>query len=79
MPRAEHFPDMKAVFVPTPSTNNELGVKGAGEAGCCGAPTALVHAVLDALRPLGVVEIDMPLTPNRVWHAIQSARVKGAA
>ncbi|MQA66685.1 MAG: molybdopterin-dependent oxidoreductase [Alphaproteobacteria bacterium] len=79
MPRAEHFPDMKAVFVPTPSTNNELGVKGAGEAGCCGAPTALVHAVLDALRPLGVAEIDMPLTPNRVWHTIQSARVKGAA
>ena len=79
MPRAEHFPDMKAVFVPTLSTNNELGVKGAGEAGCCGAPTALVHAVLNALKPLGVKEIDMPLTPNRVWHAIQNARVKGAA
>jgi carbon-monoxide dehydrogenase large subunit len=79
MPRAEHFPDMKAVFVPTPSTNNELGVKGAGEAGCCGAPTALVHAVLNALKPLGVAEIDMPLTPNRVWHAIQNAKVKGAA
>lgn len=79
MPRAEHFPNMKAVFVPTMSTNNELGVKGAGEAGCCGAPTAFVHAVLDALRPLGVQHIDMPLTPNRVWHAIQNAKLKGAA
>ncbi len=79
MPRAKHFPHMKAVFCPTPSTNNELGVKGAGEAGCCGAPTALVHAVLDALKPLGVEHIDMPLTPNRVWQAIQNAKTKGAA
>lgn len=79
MPRAHHFPDVKAIFVPTMSTNNDLGVKGAGEAGACGAPTAFVHAVLDALRPLGVNHIEMPLTPNRVWRAIQDAKQKGAA
>jgi carbon-monoxide dehydrogenase large subunit len=79
MPRAQHFPEMRAVFCPTPSTNNELGVKGAGEAGCCGAPTALVHAVLNALEPLGVSDIDMPLTPNRIWQAIQDAQKKGVA
>ncbi len=79
MPRAHHFPDMKAVFSPTMSTNNDLGVKGAGEAGACGAPTAFVHAVLDALRPLGVEHIEMPLTPSRVWQAIQAAKRKGAA
>ncbi len=74
MPRAHHLPRMRSGFSPTPSTNNELGVKGAGEAGCCGAPSALVLAVLDALRPLGVGHIDMPLTPNRVWRAINEAR-----
>ncbi len=79
MPKAHHFPHMEAHFVPVPTPNNELGVKGAGEAGCCGAPTAFVHAVLDALKPLGIRHIDMPLTPNRVWRAIHEARSKGVA
>ena len=79
MPRAHHFPRMEAHFVPVPTPNNELGVKGAGEAGCCGAPTALVHAVLSALKPLGIKHIDMPLTPDRVWHVINQAKSKGAA
>jgi carbon-monoxide dehydrogenase large subunit len=79
MPRAHHLPLMEAHFNPIPSTNNELGVKGAGEAGCCGAPPSLVNAVLDALKPLGVTHLDMPLTPNNVWHAIQDAKDKGAS
>jgi carbon-monoxide dehydrogenase large subunit len=74
MPRAHHFPPIRTGFSPTPSTNNELGVKGAGEGGCIVAPSALVIALLDALRPLGVEHIDMPLTPNRVWNAIRSAK-----
>ena len=50
-----------------PCTHNPLGAKGCGEAGSIGAPAAVVNAVLDALSPLGVTAIDMPLTPERVW------------
>jgi carbon-monoxide dehydrogenase large subunit len=52
---------------------NPLGAKGAGEAGTIAAPAALVSAVLDALRPLGVTGLEMPLSPARVWAAIQAA------
>jgi aerobic carbon-monoxide dehydrogenase large subunit len=76
MPRAHHLPHLRTAFSPTPSTNNELGVKGAGEGGCVVAPSALVIAVLNALRPLGVTHLDMPLTPERVWRAIQKAKEK---
>jgi carbon-monoxide dehydrogenase large subunit len=79
MPRAEHLPHVKALFNVIPCKTNELGVKGAGEAGACGAPGALVSAVVDALRPLGVRHIDMPLSPERVWRAIAEAKsVAGA-
>ena len=47
--------------------------KGAGEAGATGAPPAVVGAILDALRPLGITPTDMPATPNKIWHALQSA------
>ncbi len=60
-----------------PSTTNPLGVKGAGEAGAIGAPPAVIGAMLDALRPLGVEHIDMPATPSRVWEAIQRAQANG--
>ena len=56
-----------------PCTHNPLGAKGCGEAGAIGAPAAIVSAVLDALHPFGVTEIEMPLTPNRVWTAIKTA------
>ncbi|MDH3239367.1 MAG: xanthine dehydrogenase family protein molybdopterin-binding subunit [Alphaproteobacteria bacterium] len=79
MPRAKHLSDIKAAFNPIPSTNNELGVKGAGEAGCCGAPPAFVNAVLNALEPLGVKHLDMPLTPNNIWHAIHNTESEGAS
>ena len=49
-------------------------MKGVGEAGCVGAPPAVIGAILDALRPLGVEHIDMPATPHRVWQAIQRNR-----
>jgi carbon-monoxide dehydrogenase large subunit len=57
---------------------NPLGAKGCGEAGTIGATPAVVNAVLDALAPLGVTHLDMPLTPARVWTAIQAARADAA-
>ena len=59
----------------TPATTNPLGTKGVGEAGAIAAPPAVFNAVLDALRPLGVVDVPMPCTPHRVWRAIQAARL----
>ena len=61
------------------ATTNPLGVKGAGEAGATGAPPAVVGAILDALRPLGITHIDMPATPNKIWQALQSASATKAA
>jgi carbon-monoxide dehydrogenase large subunit len=57
----------------SPSTTNDLGSKGVGEAGCIASTPAVVNAIVDALRPLGVNDIRMPCTPERVWRAIQSA------
>ena len=70
MPRASHMADIDVHFHEVMDPNNELGVKGIGEGGACGAPPAVVHAVLDALRPAGVTAIDMPLTPERIWRAL---------
>ncbi|MFN4282725.1 MAG: xanthine dehydrogenase family protein molybdopterin-binding subunit [Alphaproteobacteria bacterium] len=78
MPRASDFPMIGIYFNSVPSPTNDLGVKGAGEAGACGAPPALVHAALDALKDYGIRHIDMPLTPEKVWRAIQDAK-KGKA
>jgi carbon-monoxide dehydrogenase large subunit len=58
----------------TPSPTNTLGVKGVGEAATIACSPAVVSSVLDALSPLGVTQLDMPLTPMRVWNAIQEAR-----
>jgi carbon-monoxide dehydrogenase large subunit len=75
MPRADDLPlHYELDFVDVPAKTNPLGVKGIGEAGCVGAPPAVMLAVLDALKPLGVEQLDMPATPHRVWQAIQSAR-----
>ena len=74
MPKARHIPDLVVANNENePSTSNELGVKGAGEGGCCGAPSAIINATLNALKPLGVKHIDMPLTSEKVWRAIQTA------
>ncbi len=75
LPRAADTPPaFLSHFHPVPATTNPLGVKGCGEAGCAGALPAVMNAVVDALRPLGVTHIDMPATPERVWSAIRAAR-----
>ena len=58
----------------TMCTHNPLGAKGCGEAGAIAAPAAVVGALLDALAPLGVTDLEMPATPHRVWQAIMRAR-----
>ena len=73
MPRAADFPAFAVGSNPVPTAVNPLGVKGAGEAGAVGALPCVANAVVDALRPLGVHEIGMPATPERVWRAIRAA------
>ena len=72
LPRASQVPDVDVHFNEVLDPNNELGVKGIGEGGACGAPPAIVNAVLDALKERGVRQIDMPLTPEKVWRAINA-------
>jgi aerobic carbon-monoxide dehydrogenase large subunit len=75
MPRADDLPSFHVETVRgTPCTHNPLGVKGCGEAGAIGSPPAVMNAILDALGPLGVTDLDMPATPYLVWQAIQAAR-----
>ena len=74
LPTAEMTPEFVTTTIETPSPMNPLGVKGMGEGPTTGAPPAVVNAVVDALRSFGVSDIDMPLTPERVWRAIESAR-----
>jgi aerobic carbon-monoxide dehydrogenase large subunit len=74
MPRADDFPEFKLGHVCTPCTHNPLGTKGCGEAGAIGSPPAVINAVLDALREVGVKDFDMPASPARVWEAIQAAK-----
>jgi carbon-monoxide dehydrogenase large subunit len=76
MPRADDFPDMQVESNPVPTKLNPLGAKGAGEAGTVGALPAVMNAVLDALAPLGVRALDMPATSERVWQAMQAARLR---
>ena len=77
LPRADDMPPLRLDRMCTPSPFNTLGAKGAGEAGAIGAPPAIVNAVLDALAPLGVRHVDMPLAPERVWRAIRAADEPG--
>ena len=73
MPRADDMPLMTLDYYEgSPTAKNPLGVKGAGEAGCCGAPPAIVNAVLDALKDHGVTHIEMPMTPEAVWRSIHA-------
>ena len=70
VPKAEHVPEMETDSTETPCPHNPLGVKGVGEAGTIAAPPAVVNAVIDALEPFGVERVDMPLTPETVWSAV---------
>jgi carbon-monoxide dehydrogenase large subunit len=75
LPRADDLPSFNLTLAELPTLSNPLGVKGSGQAGCIAAPQTIVHAILDALAPLGIDHIDMPATPERVWRAIRDARL----
>jgi carbon-monoxide dehydrogenase large subunit len=78
MPRATDLSAIEIGSNPVPTKTNPLGVKGAGEAGNVGSLPAVANAVIDALSPFGIGEIDMPATPERIWRAIAASRT-GAA
>ena len=71
IPRAEDIPDYVLGSTVTPTSVNPLGVKGVGEAGTIGATPAIANAVMDALRPLGVKHLDLPLSPEKIWRSMQ--------
>ncbi len=71
MPRADQFPKFEIGRIETPSPHNPLGVKGAGEMGTIASTVAVANAVMDALAPLNIRHLDMPLTPNKIWSAMQ--------
>ncbi|MCI0583926.1 MAG: xanthine dehydrogenase family protein molybdopterin-binding subunit [Chloroflexi bacterium] len=74
LPRASWFPPLELDETVTPSPVNPIGVKGVGEAGAIASTAAVANAVNDALRPLGIRHVDMPLTPQSVWKAMQAAK-----
>jgi len=74
LPSAAELPMFETDRTETPSPTNSLGVKGVGEAGTIAASAAVTNAVIDALRPAGVKYLNMPLTPMRVWEALQQAQ-----
>ncbi len=76
MPRADSTPPFNFAYTEVPTDRNALGLKGAGEAGTIGATPAVVNAVLDALAPLGITHLDMPLTPLKIWEALAAAKVR---
>ena len=76
MPRAGDMPEIGFESLPVPAKNNPLGVKGCGEAGCAGALTSVMNAIVNALSDYGIANIEMPATPERVWKAIQDAKAQ---
>lgn len=79
MPRAADFPSFWVGNHVTSCTHNPIGAKGVGEVGAIGVPPAVINAVLDALAPLGVTDIDMPATPEKVWRALSAQPATQAA
>jgi carbon-monoxide dehydrogenase large subunit len=75
VPRASFLPSIELGSTETPSPTNPLGVKGVGETGSIASTPAVVNAVVDALSSLGIRHLDMPLTPEKVWRAMQSAKM----
>jgi aerobic carbon-monoxide dehydrogenase large subunit len=74
LPRSEMLQEVKLYDHSVPSPTNPLGAKGAGEAGTTGAIPAVANAVIDALRPLGIHQLDFPYSPARLWQAIQKRK-----
>jgi aerobic carbon-monoxide dehydrogenase large subunit len=79
MPRADNLPSFTVDTHVTLCTHNPLGVKGCGEAGAIGAPIAIMNAVIHALSPLGITDLTMPATPEKVWRAIAEQTMPQAA
>jgi CO/xanthine dehydrogenase Mo-binding subunit len=79
MPRADDLPPIAVATQSTPCRHNPLGVKGCGEVGTIASPATVMSAVVDALTPYGITHLDMPATPQRIWHAIRSAHQPAAA
>ncbi len=74
VPKADDLPSFETGHTVTPSPRTALGVKGIGESATIGSTPAITNAVLDALAPLGVKHLDIPLTPDRIWQVIAVAR-----
>jgi carbon-monoxide dehydrogenase large subunit len=74
MPRSDRLPSFVTKIVEVLSPTNPLGIKAGGEGGTTGAPAAIVSAIADALAPFGIDDIKMPVTPYRIWDAIQSRK-----
>ena len=79
IPSAADLPSFESVLTETPSPNNPLGFKGIAESGTIGAPPALQNAAIDALAHFGVRHMDMPVTPERVWRALNGNGSRAAA
>ncbi len=79
MPRADGVPSMTVSTVEVPCKNNEMGVKGCGEAGSVASPASVINGIIDALQHLGVTEVDMPATPEAIWQVIQAHKGAVAA
>ncbi len=79
LPRADDMPQISLHEMQTPSPVNPLGAKGVGEAGTIGAPAAILNAAIDALAPLGVTDLQMPLTSQTLWQAMSEAKTRKAA
>jgi aerobic carbon-monoxide dehydrogenase large subunit len=77
VPSAAEMPGIETASTVTPSPTNPMGVKGVGEAGTIASTPAVMNAIVDALAPIGVTDLDMPASPQRVWGAIQNARRRG--
>jgi carbon-monoxide dehydrogenase large subunit len=76
MPRAHDAPMINVASHPVPTKSNPLGAKGCGEAGTSGGLPSIANAVIDALSEYGIRHLEMPMTPSRIWHAIQDAKAK---
>ena len=79
MPRAHDVPMITVASHPVPTKSNPLGAKGCGEAGTSGGLPAVANAVIDALSDLGIRHLEMPMTPSRIWQAIEEAKRKRPA
>ena len=79
VPSPAEVPSMKLDSTVTASTSNPLGVKGVGEAGTIGSAAAAINAIVDALSPYGIKDIEMPATPQRLWRMINSANQGASA